>query len=188
MAEVSPRAPGRLELVRRFVNSRNIELGSDAFHAASGLTDWLREADLLANAAPARQVDLDHAVQVREALRDLLLANLGGAPATARTVQVLNDAVGRSDLRIWFTAGATWTAAAVAPAYAVDGAMGELLSVVVEAMADGTWSRLKVCINDECRWAFYDHSRSRSGKWCSMGVCGNRVKQRSWRARQASTS
>jgi predicted RNA-binding Zn ribbon-like protein len=187
MADVSPQAPGRLELARRFVNSRNIELGSDAFHVASGLTDWLREAGLLATASVAREIDLDHAVEVREALRDLLLANLGGAPAPARAVHMLNDALRRSDLRISFTAGATWTAAAVAPAYAVDGAIGELLSIVIEAMADGTWSRLKVCINDECRWAFYDHSRARSGKWCSMGVCGNRVKQRSWRARQAST-
>jgi predicted RNA-binding Zn ribbon-like protein len=187
MVDASRQAPGRLELVRRFVNSRNIELGSDAFHAASELADWLGEAGLLPTAALARQVDLDHAVEVREALRDLLLANLGAVPTPERTVQVLNDALRRSDLRISFTADATWTTAAMAPANAVDGAIGELLSVVVEAMADGTWSRLKVCINDGCRWAFYDHSRARSGKWCSMGVCGNRVKQRSWRARQAST-
>jgi predicted RNA-binding Zn ribbon-like protein len=188
MANVSPQAPGRLELVRRFVNSRNIELGSDAFHAATGLTEWLHEAGLLADASVAHEVDLEYAVEVREALRDLLQANLGAAPVPAPTVQLLNDALRRSDLRISFTAGATWTAAAVAPACAVDAAMGELLSVVIEAMSSVTWSRLKVCINDECGWAFYDHSRARSGKWCSMGVCGNRVKQRSWRARQASTS
>ncbi|WP_245775276.1 CGNR zinc finger domain-containing protein [Nonomuraea wenchangensis] len=32
-------------------------------------------------------------------------------------------------------------------------------------------------VPDRCQWAFYDHSRSRTGRWCSMRVCGNRVEQ-----------
>jgi predicted RNA-binding Zn ribbon-like protein len=55
---------------------------------------------------------------------------------------------------------------------------------VAAAMNDGTWSRLKVCMNDECAWAFYDHARNRSGKWCEMSVCGNRMKARAYRARR----
>jgi predicted RNA-binding Zn ribbon-like protein len=52
-------------------------------------------------------------------------------------------------------------------------------------MAADTWRRLKVCASDRCRRAFYDRSRARSGKWCSMRACGNRAKQRAWRGRQA---
>ena len=37
----------------------------------------------------------------------------------------------------------------------------------------GVWNRLKVCPNDDCAWAFYDESRNRSRRWCSMNVCGN---------------
>jgi predicted RNA-binding Zn ribbon-like protein len=44
---------------------------------------------------------------------------------------------------------------------------------------------LKICTNDECQWAFYDHSRNRSGAWCTMAVCGNRMKGRAFRRRQA---
>jgi predicted RNA-binding Zn ribbon-like protein len=44
-----------------------------------------------------------------------------------------------------------------------------MLAIVVHAMADGTWSRLKSCTTDACRWAFYDRSRARSGEWWSMG-------------------
>ena len=51
-------------------------------------------------------------------------------------------------------------------------------------MADGTWSRLKACRAGTCRWAFYDHTRNRSGVWCTMDVCGNRTKVRSFRERQ----
>ena len=54
-----------------------------------------------------------------------------------------------------------------------------------DAMTAGTWDRLKVCRNDECQWAFYDRSRNRSGAWCTMAVCGNRMKGRAFRRRQA---
>ncbi|WP_221891064.1 CGNR zinc finger domain-containing protein [Microbispora sp. KK1-11] len=53
------------------------------------------------------------------------------------------------------------------------------------ALADGTWARLKVCVNDDCQWAFYDNSRSRTGRWCSMRLCGNRAKQARWRTGRA---
>ena len=48
------------------------------------------------------------------------------------------------------------------------------------------WTRLKVCARDSCRWAFYDTSRNRSGRWCSMAGCGNIVKMR--RAYRAGTN
>jgi predicted RNA-binding Zn ribbon-like protein len=65
----------------------------------------------------------------------------------------------------------------------VDGAMARLAAVVVDAMGDGTWSRLKPCRNHGCRWLFYDHSTNRSGTWCTMSVCGNRRKARAYRRR-----
>jgi len=58
-----------------------------------------------------------------------------------------------------------------------------VLAIVTAAMTDGTWRRLKICANDRCQWAFYDESRARTGKWCSMQICGNRAKQQAWRTR-----
>jgi predicted RNA-binding Zn ribbon-like protein len=52
------------------------------------------------------------------------------------------------------------------------------------AMADGSWYRLKSCRKDSCRWAFYDRSRNRSRSWCSMSVCGNRMKATRFRERR----
>jgi predicted RNA-binding Zn ribbon-like protein len=66
----------------------------------------------------------------------------------------------------------------------IEGAYGRLLSVVAQAMSDGTWRRLKVCLNDDCRWSFYDHSNARASKWCDMRICGNRAKQQAWRTRK----
>ena len=66
----------------------------------------------------------------------------------------------------------------------IDGLCGQLVSVAVTAMLDGSWERLKACRN--CRWAFFDESKNRSARWCSMSLCGNRLKTRAYRRRQRS--
>jgi predicted RNA-binding Zn ribbon-like protein len=68
----------------------------------------------------------------------------------------------------------------------VRGALGVLLAWAFDAMREGSWERLKLCERHTCRWAFYDRSRNRSGKWCSMEVCGNRTKVEAYRERHGS--
>ncbi|TDD69427.1 zf-CGNR multi-domain protein [Jiangella aurantiaca] len=179
-------APGRLETVRRFVNTLDIDAGTDALATPGDLAGWLRSASLLPGDAPAAPDDLAHAVAVREALREALAANHGGDPIPSGAVAVLNAAAARARLTATLTARDGWRPRPSAGG--VDGAIGGLLALVGDAMADRTWSRLKVCVNDTCRWAFYDASRARSGKWCSMQVCGNRAKQRAWRDRRAEST
>ncbi|MGH2963155.1 MAG: CGNR zinc finger domain-containing protein, partial [Solirubrobacterales bacterium] len=58
-----------------------------------------------------------------------------------------------------------------------------LVGVAFQAQVEGQWERLKLCRNDECRWAFFDSSRNRGGTWCEMSVCGNRIKNRHYRRR-----
>src|SRR5215472_6879039 len=65
-----------------------------------------------------------------------------------------------------------------------DGLAGLLLTIS-GAQADGSWDRMKLCGNPDCLWAFYDRSHSRQGAWCDMASCGNRLKNRSLRARRA---
>ncbi|WP_116946964.1 CGNR zinc finger domain-containing protein [Jiangella endophytica] len=186
MSGASTPAPGRLETVRRFVNTLDIDAGTDALTSPGQLVGWLSSADLLTGTTGGGRDDLVHAVAVREALRDVLAANHGGEPIPPTALTVLNDAAGRARLTATLTARDGWRSRPSAGG--VDGALGGLLALVGDAMADGTWSRLKVCVNDTCRWAFYDESRARSGKWCSMQVCGNRAKQRAWRGRRAEST
>ena len=65
-----------------------------------------------------------------------------------------------------------------------DGLAGLLLTIR-DAQADGSWDRMKLCGNPDCLWAFYDRSHSQQGAWCDMASCGNRLKNRSLRARRA---
>jgi hypothetical protein len=47
---------------------------------------------------------------------------------------------------------------------------GEVLAVVLGAVIDGRWDRLKAC--PDCRWVFYDHTRNASKRWCLMNAGG----------------
>jgi predicted RNA-binding Zn ribbon-like protein len=38
--------------------------------------------------------------------------------------------------------------------------------------------RLRPCANEDCLLFLLDHSRAGTARWCSMGVCGNRMKAR----------
>jgi predicted RNA-binding Zn ribbon-like protein len=175
-------APGRLRLVQLFLNTANLERGLDRLASADLLRDWLVEQDLLAPTVSVSRSDHRRAIAVREAIRALLLAN-NGAPLDLNAVDTLNAAARDANITVRF--GGDGRAAIRPEASGVYGALGVILGAVVDAMADGSWERLKACRNDVCRWAFYDISKNRSGSWCTMAICGNRVKTRAFRRRQA---
>lgn len=69
------------------------------------------------------------------------------------------------------------------------GAPGRILAIVLTAIADGQWPRLKAC--PDCRWVFYDHTRNGGKRWCLMTAggprgraCGTIAKVRRYRERQ----
>ena len=177
-------APGELELVRRFVNTLDIEEESDELESPESLLSWIAGMDLLdEDSATADEKDLERALALREGIRSLLLANNGEEVETVR-IRELNRASGSVCLMVQFDDDGSPTLEPESSG--VSAALGRILAAVVRATQEGSWGRLKVCTNDACQWAFYDHSKNRSGKWCTMEVCGNRMKARTFRQRQAS--
>ena len=165
-------APGRLELVRAFANTVDPEHGREAMHSQAQLHDLLVSLGLLAEGARVTSNDLAAALDLRDRIRALALANNG----------VPTDVSLEAELVVRVDDGG---GVLQAPAHDVDGALAELVGIVYTATVDGTWPRLKACRRDVCRWLFYDRSRNRSGVWCSMAVCGNRTKTRAYRARRS---
>jgi predicted RNA-binding Zn ribbon-like protein len=55
-----------------------------------------------------------------------------------------------------------------------------------EIIAEGPRARLRLCANARCGLFFYDTSRTRRRRWCSMTVCGNRHKVAAFARRHAS--
>jgi predicted RNA-binding Zn ribbon-like protein len=175
-------APGGLRLVQAFINTIDREAGRDALGTPEQLAQWLVRQGL-ADPAPAFQpADLAQAVALRESLRALLRAN-NGAPLDPAAVATLNRISADVSLHIRFDGQGR--AALAAESSGIRPALARLLASVHTAMVDGTWPRLKACRNDVCHWAFYDHSKNRGGTWCTMALCGSRVKTRNYRARHS---
>lgn len=174
----SKTAPGELELVESFLNTNDIEAGADEFSDAASLGGWFSDRELIAAGDLVTEADLARALEFREALRELAHRNHGADFDDQKAVAILNQVTEIAPLRVQFTrGGATLTPQGTG----VTRALARLVGIVFAAMADGTWRRVKVCLKDSCRWAFYDHSKNRSRSWCSMAVCGNRMKAQTYR-------
>jgi predicted RNA-binding Zn ribbon-like protein len=174
-------APPPLDLVQAFVNSSDREAEIDRFSSPADLARWLRERRLLGRNEVVSARDLRDAIELREAIRQLLLEHNGERAS--------------KDVRASFARYAEESllvaridddgAVTLAPARrGVAGALAQVVAAISEASATGTWPRLKACQADICQWAFYDRSKNRSSRWCSMEVCGSRAKMRRYRARR----
>jgi predicted RNA-binding Zn ribbon-like protein len=180
-------APGGLALVQSFLNTRwDLTRGlSEQLESPAALALWLGERDLLERTARLREADLKRALDVREGLRALLFVN-NELPPDEGAIARLDRALGRLSLGVEVAAG---DAPGLFPrGRGLDGALESIAIRVAVAKVDGTWRRLKACPGNHCGWAFYDHSRNRSGSWCSMSVCGSRAKAREYRRRKRTST
>ena len=181
---VRPPAPGKLELVRSFLNTRDLDKDVDAIATPSGLLDWLREQGLIdaKSSLRATVADVERVRLLREDLRAMTRRN-NGARCDCRTER-LEKASARSAFRMIFDPAVN-TAVLSPSAKGIDGAVGRILAAVHVAMAAHTWPRLKTCADDSCSWTYYDHSKNGISRWCTTEICGNRSKVKRYRERQA---
>jgi predicted RNA-binding Zn ribbon-like protein len=179
-----PKAPGRLELLQRFINSHNHDFPRewDRIGTAEKAQAWLRQKRLVAPGDRITGADAARLRELREALRALAVANQSGQPEMA-AADVVRKAAHEAQLSVAIDGtGRT----ALEPTHrGVDGAVATLLGILHEAQLTGDWSRLKGC--RKCEYAFFDRSKNHSSAWCAMSICGNRTKNRAYyRRRRAS--
>ena len=177
-------APGELELVREFVNTLDIERDEEALCTPAALGEWLSGNELAGKQLRPTGAELRRAIAVREALRAILLSHGDGSAEPEEAWRTLDGQAARARLQVRFDAHGE---ALLEPqAGGVDAGLGRLLAIVHGAVArPEQWRRLKACRLHTCEWAFYDHTKNRSGAWCNMAVCGNRAKARAYRERRA---
>ena len=177
-----PSAVADLAVIEKFLNTLDERaftrhgqdhVATDELTSPQALNRWMEAHGLTAAGQEPCQSNLTAAVSLRAAVRESLRgatdsANVAHALA-AFPLRLTPDSSGRLHLG------------------ADTGVPG--LDVIVETIAtsaaEGRWWRLKLCASPDCRWAFYDTSRSGGGRWCSMEVCGNRHKTRAYRQRRA---
>jgi predicted RNA-binding Zn ribbon-like protein len=182
-------APMPLLLVQAFTDTLDQDLGTDIFAHPDEARAWLADAGLRVPDPHRPDLgfadDLRLAREVREGIRALIGRNTENEPLAPDDLAPLGKVLGQAQPRLTVGADGRVRLGPALPACALaDGLLG-LLLIIRDAQADGSWGRLKLCGNPDCRWAFYDRSHSRQGAWCDMASCGNRLKNRNLRARRA---
>jgi len=176
-------APGDLELLRAFLNTYELEEERDL--GPGEMAAWLSARGLLEPGEALSETDRRRAVAFREALRDVLEIEHQHERESA-ALRLLNATAKDAPLTVRFES--TDAASLVPLSGGVEGAVARMLGIAFASIEQGTWSRLKTCKRDSCRWVFFDHSRNRSSNWCSMEVCGNRTKVERFRDRKAAAT
>jgi len=185
------RAPGALALVQAFINSHydlEVEHGVDLFATPRALEHWIARRDPLWDTTTRAELtveDVRRAVAVRDGLRALAAVNGDGDdPAPTKALARLNEAARGAAVEMRLEEGGPrFSPVGRSP---LDRTIAAVLAATASAMVDGSWACLKVCPGEHCGWAFYDHSRNQSGRWCSMSVCGGRAKARTHYRRRRS--
>ncbi|WP_188381596.1 CGNR zinc finger domain-containing protein [Oxalicibacterium faecigallinarum] len=69
---------------------------------------------------------------------------------------------------------------------ASDNVEADLLPVaeaLAQLLAEANFEKVRKCECDECTLLFYDRTKAGRRRWCSMAMCGNRMKVAAYRAR-----
>jgi predicted RNA-binding Zn ribbon-like protein len=175
-------ASGDIGLVQAFVNTVDLQDGPDELTDPNTLKAWLVAKGLMDGSPPVDASDLKHAIALREAMRGAIGPN-SGFKVYPVDIATLNGAAAASGLRMRFGADGKPRMEPEAPG--VVGALGRIVATLYAAMEDPSWTRLKLCRSQRCRWAFYDRSKNHSSRWCTMASCGNREKARRFRSHKA---
>jgi predicted RNA-binding Zn ribbon-like protein len=182
-----PEAPGPLALVQAFVNSVNVEFGPDEFASGEAYAAWLARHGFTPDAAEDTDSGRHDALALREALRGLLREHNGGEPD--EEVRAAFDRIAaRYPLVLRLRDGTARPALEAAGSDGTPGMLGAVLAIVSETSVDGSFPRLKACLDRRCEWAFFDQSRNRSSRWCSMAGCGTRSKMAVYRQGRRSSA
>jgi len=144
------------DLLVDMLNTLDVEEGTDLIDEPDAFSTWCDERAV-------DEGDVAEAKTVRDALRSFLDGETPSLPS----------------LELETTCGERGVALRARTAAEAAVASSVVLSI------QGSMGRIKLCAADDCRWAFYDRSKNGSRTWCSMGVCGNRQKARTYRAKSS---
>lgn len=168
--------------MQELVNTRDLEHGTDLLADEAGLRAWLLHRNLIGRDDEVTRRHVAQAIELREAIRALLLARASGS-ADAEAAAAFRRVARGAPIVASVDGGGT--PVLLAEKDGVAGAFGTLCAIVATAETDGTWRRLKACVSETCHGAFYDRSKNNSSRWCSMDLCGTPAKMRRYRARAA---
>lgn len=129
---------------------------------------------------------LDKAQRLRASLAEAFRALLDKETVPPDCVESINEVLriteGHDEL---LQQNGRWGLEFVAREGGLDWLLAAIARSAAELISEGPSARLRVCSNPSCGLLFYDNSRTRRRRWCSMSLCGNRHKVAAFSRRQS---
>ncbi len=177
------------DLALDFVNSA---FGVGAAHQECFVDDaavvaWLK----LAGAVPA-DVDacpeglLTLALQLRENARSLVNAAKQGTPADATVLNYVLEAGRASEALAWDSESQSFKMVKQRPQETAVSFLEPVAQALTRLLTDTPLDLVRQCEAHDCTLMFHDKTKSHRRRWCSMALCGNRMKVAAFRSRQKS--
>lgn len=172
-----------------FVNSDYHDWrGGDRSEDRLGKADWQR--DFLARwklqaPVPASSEDELEIRNFRDGLLTLGARVSSGASLTDEEKQWLNSVMEAGTIRRRLTSLKQELQIQLVPTEVHwHQVMAEVAADFAVTLVEGEAGRIRICDNSDCRWMFYDDTRSRTQKYCDDKMCGNLMKVRRFRAKR----
>lgn len=179
-------APGHPAMALRSMSWEELVL----FLEAADIVSPERGAQLMA--LPRTNVNAaDHllalATRLREGLRSAFGAIVRKERISRDWIQPINEILRITEGHDELTFDGRWKLEFMAREQGLEWLLAAIARSAAEIIVEGPEARLRRCANPHCSLFFCDTSRTHRRRWCSMAVCGNRHKVKSFARRRAST-
>jgi predicted RNA-binding Zn ribbon-like protein len=151
------------------------------------LTTWLVRAGVMDHPEPVTGDVLVQARELREAIDELLVAAIAGAPAPPAALALVDEWLAFAGTRPQLVVDPATGAPLLAQRAAADSprrALGMIALDAAEMLGTAQRSRIRICASETCSGRFFDRSPGGRRRWCSMRTCGNATKARRHRERR----
>ena len=182
------------KLCINFANSYDNVAPGERLDFLTSYTDfarWSRHAELVSAADARALVELaredeeaavavfERALALRAALRSALRQIAGRGAVDAADLATIHREYARAIEAIYLTPAGDrfdWDWQPRSPQ--LDQPLWPIALSAIELLTRDDTRRIKLCASHDCGWLFYDHSKNRSRRWCSMEGCGSQDKMR----------
>lgn len=181
-----PEASAEVLCLLGFLNTVDVDEGTDAFAHPDSLADWLVQQGVCTTVPRLTDADVQVAVDLRHGLRILALSNAGGT-ISDEDLRAAQEVASGLSFRLRLPESADVPALVSTSEDPFAAALGTILAAYFVAAVKGDWIRVRRCPAADCAWVFWDSSKNASRRWCSMRICGNRAKARAFADRHRAT-
>lgn len=129
---------------------------------------------------------LTRATRLHEGLRSAFGAIARKERISREWIQPINEILRITEGHDELSFEGTWKLEFIAREEGLEWLLAAIARSAAEIIIEGPKARLRICANPNCSLFFCDRSRTHRRRWCSMAVCGNRHKVKSFARRRAS--